>query len=96
MIQKYIENVWILTPQEATHEQLRRSPILNRKFDIRQWVLMTPTCSYIFSHFYVKLCSKEYDLASRDHQIHLSNYSINKDAFLEEQAASVCSESSLL
>ena len=81
----------------ANNPVLEGSNILGKKFDIRQWVLMTPSQCYIFSHFYAKICSKNYDIHSaNDPQIHLANYTLNKTVFTEKDlSASVCSEKQL-
>ena len=72
----------------AGNANLINSCIIGKKFDIRQWVLITSKQSYIFSHFYIKVCSKEYDLSIiEDHQAHLSNYTINKEKFASDQKA---------
>ena len=58
---------------------------------------MTQSQSYIFSHFYVKICSKNYDINfSNDHHMHLANYTVNRDNFnATDSANSVCSSDEL-
>ena len=60
MVQKYIEDIWTLKPAEMEEFKLEEdyNKILNKKFDIRQWVLIKPPYSYIFSSFYIRICSK--------------------------------------
>ena len=61
---------------------MSNSEFKGKKFDIRQWVLMAPPKAYIFSHFYLKLCSKDYEKSFKnDPHMHISNYSKNKDIF---------------
>lgn len=52
----------------------------SRKFDIRQWVLVTsydPLKVYLFDEFYVRLCGSKYDLSDiSDNYKHLTNFSI--------------------
>lgn len=54
-----------------------------RKFDIRQWVLVTsfePLVLYFFSSCYLRICGSEYGLDDlQDPFKHLSNYSIQKN-----------------
>ena len=58
--------------------------ILGRKFDIRQWVLVTsidPLVAWRYSHYYLRFSSVEYtnDLSARDYRVaHLTNQSIQK------------------
>jgi len=54
-----------------------------RKFDIRQWVLVTdfnPLTIFIYDEFYVRFALYEYDPESNDKYIHLSNNSVVKYA----------------
>jgi hypothetical protein len=71
IVQKYIEKPLLLTHFDET-----------RKFDIRQWVLVTsfdPLEIYIFSEFYVRICGSKYDLSDiQDSYKHLTNFSIQK------------------
>ncbi len=54
-----------------------------RKFDIRQWVLVTsfePLIIYSFSDYYLRICGSEYNLDDiQDSYKHLSNYTIQKN-----------------
>lgn len=71
IVQKYIEKPLLLTH----HNEIR-------KFDIRQWVLVTsfdPLQIYIFSEFYLRLCGSRYELNDiQDSYKHLTNFSIQK------------------
>lgn len=56
LVQKYIENPLIFNKQHFS---------AGKKFDIRQWVVVTrarPLQASIFSHFYVRVCSDKYSL----------------------------------
>lgn len=52
----------------------------SRKFDIRQWVLVSsfdPLKIYIFPEFYLRICGSKYDLSDiKDSYKHLTNFSI--------------------
>ena len=67
VVQKYIENPLI---------------IHKRKFDIRQWVLVTsfnPLRVYFYNDCYLRFCAHDYDLSDlNDKYIHLANNSISK------------------
>lgn len=67
MVQKYIERPLL---------------VKQKKFDIRQWVLVMswePLDVYVFSGCYLKICGNEYNLRSlSDPLSHLSNFSIQK------------------
>ena len=64
LIQRYIEKPLI---------------IHNRKFDIRQWFLVTsfknPKC-YVYDNCYVRFSGEDFDLANLDDFVHLTNHSI--------------------
>jgi hypothetical protein len=53
-----------------------------RKFDIRQWVLVTsvaPLKVFLFSECYLRLCNDTYDLRDLENrQRHISNWQVNK------------------
>ena len=54
IVQKYIEKPLLLNINNEV-----------RKFDIRQWVLVTsydPLEIYIFEDFYLRICGSKYDL----------------------------------
>lgn len=55
------------------------------KFDIRLWVLVTsvkPLIIHYFKDFYIRVCPSEYDNYKLNKiDSHLTNYSLNKDAF---------------
>eukprot|EP00828_Plagiopyla_frontata_P038064 TRINITY_DN4994_c0_g1_i3.p1 TRINITY_DN4994_c0_g1~~TRINITY_DN4994_c0_g1_i3.p1 ORF type:complete len:255 (-),score=34.02 TRINITY_DN4994_c0_g1_i3:60-824(-) len=53
--------------------------ILQRKFDIRMWVLLTYDLNILlFTEGYLRLSSENYDLQSSDQFIHLTNNAIQK------------------
>ena len=64
--------------------------IKNKKFDIRQWVLVTswePLDVYVFDSAYIRLCSNDYTLSDlQDVYKHLSNYSIQKHKNTDQAA----------
>jgi len=68
LVQKYIERPLLLFG--------------GRKFDIRQWVLVTsvaPLKVYLFSECYLRLCNDMYDLGDLENrQSHISNWQVNK------------------
>lgn len=67
IVQKYIENPLLI------HE---------RKFDIRQWVLVTdwnPLTAWFYHTCYIRLCAKDYDILDMNVFCHLSNNSIAKN-----------------
>ena len=77
IVQKYIEKPLILKnvfPQ-----------IQNKKFDLRQWVLVRsfhPLKIYMFSACYLRICSSEYDLEdTKNLYKHLTNFTLNKVEF---------------
>lgn len=55
---------------------------MNRKFDIRMWVLVTPTLrGYVFSEGYIRLSSLEYsctDSPENNTFMHLTNNAVQK------------------
>ena len=87
IIQKYIEKPLIL----------RNSPMSNlngKKFDIRQWVLVTsmnPLTVYMFSDCYLRVCSSDFNLEDiKNNYRHLTNFSINKEKYGKNVQNSVC------
>lgn len=68
LVQKYIERPLLLFG--------------GRKFDIRQWVLVTsvaPLKVYLFSECYLRLCNDVYNLGDLENrQSHISNWQVNK------------------
>lgn len=78
MVQKYIERPLII--KNNCPKNLR-----NKKFDIRQWVLVksfVPLKIYSFSSAYLRICSQDFDLLDiKNLYKHLTNYSINKTNF---------------
>ena len=71
MVQKYIENP---------------STVHKRKFDIRQWVLVTnwnPLTIFFYNDCYLRFCVNEYNLDTADlsdNFVHLANNSISKNS----------------
>ena len=69
VVQKYIENPLVLK---------------KRKFDIRQWVLLTdfkPFRVWSYDECYVRFCATEYAPENlKDRKIHLTNNSVTKGA----------------
>ena len=70
-------------------EKMRSNRLFERKFDLRQWVLLqsvNPLTVYIFSEFYVKICPERYS-CDELHNLskHLSNYSLNKGNFKDPE-----------
>ena len=67
VIQKYIERPFLIE---------------NRKFDIRQWFLVTswqPLELYIYNEGYCRFSKKEYDLKDLNNKfIHLTNQAIQR------------------
>ncbi|KAJ0412172.1 hypothetical protein ATCC90586_005785 [Pythium insidiosum] len=71
VVQKYLERPLLLRAQSC------------RKFDIRQWVLITslsPLCVYWYNSCYLRFCSAPFTLHQDDAWTHLSNYSIQQHA----------------
>ena len=83
LIQKYIENVWVLP--SLTLIQKRKYPFMEaaigRKFDIRIWVFVksfTPLEAYIYDEGYLRLSCQDYNLDKvSDNTCHLTNYATN-------------------
>jgi len=77
IIQKYIENPFLLKIQGPLGK------LEQRKFDIRQWVLVTsmnPLVTYMFDTCYLRICGSEFSLEdTKDNYKHLSNYSLQKN-----------------
>ncbi len=76
VLQKYIERPFLLhLPGPDGRPE-------GRKFDIRQWVLVTsmsPLVVYMFSSCYLKICGSEFTLDNiKDKYRHISNYSVQK------------------
>lgn len=75
VVQKYIERPFL---------------VRNRKFDVRQWVLVTswePLDAFVFETAYLKFCSSDFSLDLEelsDVYRHLSNYTIQKKNSSEE------------
>jgi tubulin monoglycylase TTLL3/8 len=77
VVQKYIEKTFLLKLPGS------KSKLENRKFDIRQWVLVTsinPLVIYMFNSCYLKICGSEFSLENfKDKYRHISNFSIQKN-----------------
>ena len=76
VMQKYIERPYLLRLPGP------EGRLEARKFDIRQWVLVTSMCPltiYMFNSCYLKICGSEYKLSDiKDKYRHVSNYSVQK------------------
>jgi len=76
IIQKYIENPFLLKLSISNNRTE------SRKFDIRQWVLVTsfnPLEVYMFRSCYLRICSHEYSLDNlKDECSHITNYAVQK------------------
>jgi len=87
IIQKYIERPLILKDSPFSN-------LNNKKFDIRQWVLvssMNPLVIYMFSSSYIRICSQEFDLKDIKNSFkHLTNFSLNKGNFQNGVEDSIC------
>ncbi|KAL4495059.1 hypothetical protein ABPG72_015759 [Tetrahymena utriculariae] len=80
LVQKYIERIYICKSQ--VYPQL-----YNKKFDLRLWVLVksfNPLRVYYYKQAYLRVCSSEYDLQdTRNIFSHFTNYSINRNKFIQ-------------
>ncbi len=76
VVQKYVEKPFLLLLPGP------KGRMEKRKFDVRQWVLVTsfsPLVVYMFTGCYMKICGSEYSLADlKDKYRHVSNYSVQK------------------
>eukprot|EP00826_Nyctotherus_ovalis_P021116 TRINITY_DN1674_c0_g6_i1.p1 TRINITY_DN1674_c0_g6~~TRINITY_DN1674_c0_g6_i1.p1 ORF type:complete len:160 (-),score=26.45 TRINITY_DN1674_c0_g6_i1:113-592(-) len=76
IIQKYIENPFLMSLPGSNGKVERK------KFDIRQWVLVTsfnPLEVYMFRSCYLRICAHEYSLDNlKDKYSHIANYSVQK------------------
>jgi len=76
VIQKYIERTFLLSIPS------QNGRLEKRKFDLRQWVLVTsisPLIVYMFNSCYLKICGSEFTLDDfKDKYKHISNYTIQK------------------
>lgn len=87
IIQKYIERPLILWDFPINE-------INGKKFDLRQWVLVTsvnPLTVYMFSSCYLRICSTDFDLQDlKNNYRHLTNFSVNKHNYGRNAENSVC------
>ena len=78
--QKYIERPFLIKKEVTTAAGKIKHEY--RKFDLRQWVLVTsfnPLKIYMFNTCYIKICGSEWSLKDlKDKFKHLSNYSVQK------------------
>lgn len=84
--QKYVENCALLTGWE------RYPPLNNRKFDVREWVLVDSVSRgvYRFSSSYLRFCSEPYGLDRlKEERKHLTNYYVNRSHFTANEEWSV-------
>lgn len=70
-------------------QKLIENPLIieNRKFDIRQWVLVTdwnPLTIWCYRESYVRFTVSEYDKKSEKRSNHLTNHSVQKKYSNEE------------
>lgn len=76
VVQKYIERPFLLLLKGP------KGDVEKRKFDLRQWVLVTsisPLVVYMFSSCYLKICGSEFSLGEfKDKYRHIANFSIQK------------------
>lgn len=67
----------------VVQKYIERPLIINRKkFDIRQWVLVTdwnPLIVYIYNECYIRFAAMEYDTKNRSKFAHLTNNVITKE-----------------
>jgi len=76
VVQKYIERTFLLNLPGP------KGKLEKRKFDLRQWVLVTsinPLVIYMFNSCYLRICGSEFVLEDfKDKYKHISNFSIQK------------------
>jgi hypothetical protein len=81
IMQKYIEWPFLLK-YPISNPQPGQKKYEKRKFDIRQWVLVTsyePLWVYVFSSAYLRICGSEFSLYDiSDNFRHISNYTVQK------------------
>ena len=81
LVQKYIEHPLIFSGE-------RYGNLNNKKFDIRQWVLvnrMKPLQIYYFQNSYLRICNSDYTTGDiNDLSRHLSNFCVYKQGLMKE------------
>lgn len=93
VIQKYVEQCLLVHNWEGYRH------LDNKKFDIRQWVLVTnqPRRIYRFSSSYLRFCSEAYNIEKlKEEKKHLTNYYVNRGNFDMNDESSVLPTHKLL
>lgn len=94
IVQKYVETP-LLVPKLPTYLNMNSNLSVQVKFDTRVWVAVTsfePLKAYVYSTIYGRRCSRSYSTSVRtlgDDYIHLTNYSVQKNASANSTSASV-------
>ena len=94
IVQKYVETP-LLVPKLPTYLNMNSNLSVQVKFDTRVWVAVTrfePLTAYVYSTIYGRRCSRAYSASVRtlgDDFMHLTNYSVQKNAPANPNSASV-------